>query len=112
MQDEVREKSVALTIKVDKAGGRLTAGLLKWAIRKYLAQAQNPKIHHGKQTVKQLVSQGAGVQNIVYFIFSQWNVAICRKIKLYNSYLDMRKRRTQGQQATASGAFLWAFLRI
>lgn len=23
---------------------------------------------------------------IVYFIFSQWNVAICRKIKLYNSY--------------------------
>ena len=34
MQDEVREKSVALTIKVDKAGGRLTAGLLKWAIRK------------------------------------------------------------------------------
>ena len=64
MQDEVREKSVALTIKVGKAGGRLTAGLLKWAIRKYLAQAQNPKIHHGKQTVKQLVSQGAGVQNI------------------------------------------------
>ena len=59
MQDEVREKSVALTIKVDKAGGRLTAGLLKWAIRKYLAQAQNPKIHHGKQTVKQLVSQRA-----------------------------------------------------
>ena len=51
MQDEVREKSVALTIKVGKAGGRLTAGLLKWAIRKYLAQAQNPKIHHGKQTV-------------------------------------------------------------
>lgn len=49
---------------------------------------------------------------IVYFIFSQWNVAICRKIKLYNSYLDMRKRRTQGQQAAASGAFLWAFLRI
>ena len=37
---------------------------------------------------------------------------ICRKIKLYNSYLDMRKRRTQGQQAAASGAFLWAFLRI
>jgi len=44
------------------AGNR--TGLLKWAIRKYLAQAQNPKIHHGKQTVKQLVSQGAGVQNI------------------------------------------------
>ncbi len=30
MQDEVRDKSVALTIKVGKTGGRLTAGLLKW----------------------------------------------------------------------------------
>lgn len=64
MQDEVREKSVALTIKVGKTGGRLTASLLKWAVREYLAQSQNPKTHHGKQTVKQLVRQGAGVQNI------------------------------------------------
>ena len=64
MQDEVRDKSVALVIKVGKTGGKLTASLLKWAIRKYLAQAQNPKIHHGRQTVKQLVRQGAGVQNI------------------------------------------------
>ena len=64
MQDEVRDKSVALAIKVGKTGGRLTADMLKWAIRKYMAQSQNPKIHHGKQTVKQLVSQGHGVQNI------------------------------------------------
>ena len=64
MQDEVRDKSVALAIKVGKAGGRLTADLLKWAMRKYMAHSQNPKIHHGKQTVKQLVGQGAGVKNI------------------------------------------------
>ena len=64
MQDEVREKSVALTIKVGKTGGKLTADLLKWAIRRYMEQSRNPKIHHGKQTVKQLVRQGAGVQNI------------------------------------------------
>ncbi len=64
MQDEIRDKSVALTIKVGKTGGRLTADLLKWAMRKYLSQSQNPKIHHGKQTVKQLVRQGAGVQSI------------------------------------------------
>lgn len=64
MQDEVREKSVALAIKVGKAGGKLTADLLKWAIRKYMAQAHNPKVHHGKQTVRQLVRQGQGVQNI------------------------------------------------
>lgn len=64
MQDEVRDKSVALAIKVGKTGGKMTADLLKWAMRKYMTQAQNPKIHHGKQTVKQLVKQGQGVQNI------------------------------------------------
>ena len=64
MQDEVRDKSVALTIRVGKTGGKLTADMLKWAIRRYLDQSRNPKVHHGKQTVKQLVRQGAGVQNI------------------------------------------------
>ena len=64
MQDEVRDKSVALAIRVGKTGGKLTADLLKWAIKKYMTQAHNPKIHHGKQTVKQLVKQGQGVQNI------------------------------------------------
>ena len=64
MQDEVRDKSVALVIQVGKTGGKLTADLLKWAMRRYLERAKNPKIHHGRQTVKQLVKQGAGVQNI------------------------------------------------
>ena len=64
MQDEVRDKSVALVIRVGKTGGRLTAGLLKWAMRRYLEQSRKPQVHQGKQTVKQLVKQGAGVQNI------------------------------------------------
>lgn len=62
MQDEARDKSVALVIKVSKNGGRLTAELLKWAIRQYQKQAEGQK--HGKQSVKSLVRQGAGVQNI------------------------------------------------
>jgi len=64
MQEEVRDKSVALVINVGKNGGRMTASLLKWAMRRYLEQSRNPHFHHGKQTVKQLVGQGAGVQNI------------------------------------------------
>ena len=52
MQDEVRDKSVALVIQVGKTGGKLTADLLKWAMRRYLERAKNPKIHHGRQTVK------------------------------------------------------------
>ena len=64
MQDEVREKSVALVIRTGKNGGRLTADLLKWAIRRYQEQSRNPKVHHGKQTVRQLIKQDAGAQNL------------------------------------------------
>ena len=64
MQDEVRDKSVALAIRVGKTGGRLTADLLKYAIRRYMADSKKQKVSHGKQTVRQLVGQGAGVQNI------------------------------------------------
>lgn len=62
MQDEVRDKSVALVVRMGKNGGKLTADLLKWAIRQYQRQANEP--HHGKQSVKSLVGQGDGVQNI------------------------------------------------
>ena len=64
MQDEVRDKSVAFVISIGKTGGRLTADLLRAAMRRYLEQSRHPQAHHGKQTVKQLVEQGAGVQNI------------------------------------------------
>ncbi len=63
-QDEIRERSVALAIKVGKTGGKLTADLLKWALRQYLKQRGDPNVHHGRQTVKQLVRQNAGVQSI------------------------------------------------
>lgn len=62
MQDEVRDKSVALVLKVGKGGARLTAEMLKWAIHEYQKQANESQ--HGKQSVKQLIKQGAGVQNI------------------------------------------------
>ena len=64
MQDEVREKSVAFVIRVGKTGGKLTASMLKYAIEQYLKQQRNPRAPHGKQSVKSLVRQGTGVQNI------------------------------------------------
>ena len=64
MQDEVREKSVAFVIRVGKTGGKLTASMLKYAIEQYLKQQRNPRAPHGKQSVKSLVKQGVGVQNI------------------------------------------------
>ena len=61
MQEEIREKSVALVIRVGRTGVKLTEEALKWAIRKYMGQG---KAVHGKQSVKELVGQGAGVQSI------------------------------------------------
>lgn len=64
MQDEIREKSVAFVVKCEK----MTIDLLKWTIQNYLRQLEkqksNTKVPHGKQSVKQLVGQGAGVANI------------------------------------------------
>lgn len=55
MQDEVREKSVALVIRAGKAGGKLTEEMLKKAIQGYLRHKNAPV--HGKQSVKSLLAQ-------------------------------------------------------
>jgi len=62
MQEEVQQKSVALIIKVGTNGGKLTAKVLKWAIRQHMQHRKS--VPQGKQTVKQLVRQNAGVKNI------------------------------------------------
>ena len=64
MQEEIENKAVALNIKAAK----LTTDVLKAAVSKALAemekQRKTPKIYKGKQSVKHLVRQGAGVSNI------------------------------------------------
>lgn len=64
MQEEVENKSVALSIKATK----LTTNVLKAALLKALAEMEkkqkSPKVYKGKQSVKHLVRQGAGVSNI------------------------------------------------
>jgi len=64
LQEEVENKSVAISIKATK----LTANVLKAALLKALAEMEkkqkNPKVYKGKQSVKHLVRQGAGVSNI------------------------------------------------
>jgi hypothetical protein len=69
LQEEVENRSVTLIISTSK----LTARVLKEAISKYMAHQKGKKsvndhsasvVPHGKQTVKQLVGQNAGVSNI------------------------------------------------
>lgn len=62
MQDEINERTVALYIKT----GKLTAAMLQQAMKALLKEGkgQLTKAPHGKQTLKQLTKQNAGVSNI------------------------------------------------
>ena len=71
MQEEVENRTLTLVV----SGTKFTGRLMKTAISKYMAYCKDrkiqkqrsrgsPIIHHGKQTVKQLVSQNQGVSNI------------------------------------------------
>ena len=64
MQEEVENRTVALVI----SGTKLTARSLKAAILKYLAwrkdKKNHPEIPQGKQSLKDLAKQNAGMTNI------------------------------------------------
>ena len=66
MQEDVEMRSVTLVIK----GVKITAHSLKAAFRKFLNEMkkmvnnQKESVPHGKQTVKQLAEQNAGMTNI------------------------------------------------
>ncbi len=62
MQEEVTGKSVALII--DSA--KMSEQVLEKTLQKFLEAQKNksPKIHRGKQTLKQLAGQNAGLANI------------------------------------------------
>ena len=60
MQEEVTGKSVALII----SSAKMTEQVLEKAIRAYLDRKKQPKIYRGKQTLKQLAGQNAGLANI------------------------------------------------
>lgn len=62
MQEEVTGKSVALIVD----GARMSEQVLEKAINAYLDARKNkqPKIYHGKLSLKQLARQNAGLANI------------------------------------------------
>ena len=92
MQDEINEKVVALSVK----GAKLTAEMLQKAIKAMLAQAkkQQEKQPHGKQTLKQLMKQNAGVSSIE---ITDSNIkAFESTAKKYN--IDFSLKKVKGEQ--------------
>lgn len=62
MQEEVDQKTIALSMKA----GKLTAQVLQAALKKYLQHRAKGKttLHHGQQSLKQLKKHGAALSNI------------------------------------------------
>ena len=61
MQEEVTQKTIALVFK----SSRLTADVLKKAMKMYLEhRKQGKQMPHGKISVKELVGQGMGASSI------------------------------------------------
>lgn len=62
MQEQINEKTVALTVRSTKLTGRLLAKALNAVLHKMKRARDAPP--HGKQTLKQLAKQNAGLSNI------------------------------------------------
>lgn len=64
IQEDVNQKTVALTISTTKLTGRVLARAMSLYLRHIKSKQQNPKLHHGKQTLKQLMKYNAALSNI------------------------------------------------
>ena len=93
MQEEVTGKSVALIVD----GARMSEQVLEKAINAYLDTRKNkqPKIYHGKQSLKQLARQNAGLANIE---ITEKNIkAFTQVAKKYHVDFSLKKDTTVEQ---------------
>lgn len=64
MQEEITQKIIALSVQTGKGATRLSAAALQKAVKLFLEEYQKHKTPSGKQTLKQLARQNAGISNI------------------------------------------------
>ena len=88
MQEEVTQGAVTLIVN----GSKLTEQAFETAVKKFLEEVQKsrqPKIYRGKQTLKQLAGQNAGLSNIE---ISDKNIkAFSRVAKKYHVDFALKK---------------------
>lgn len=90
MQEEVTQKTIALSIKTAK----LTGEVLQAAIKKYLEARSKgkTKLHHGEQSLRQLKKHGASLSNIE---ITDENIGAFKPCaKRYGVDFTLRKDRT------------------
>ena len=93
MQEEITGKAVALIVD----GTKMSEQMLEKALQKFLEAQKNksPKMHRGKQTLKQLAGQNAGLANIE---ISDRNIkAFTHVAKKYHVDFALKKETTAEQ---------------
>ena len=64
MQEEITQRTVALSVEAGKLTARLLQQAMKKALEEMEKQKKNPQLRHGKQTLRQLMRHNVGVSNI------------------------------------------------
>lgn len=64
MQEDIENRTVTLMINSAKFTGRTLKNAIAKLLRHMKDQSHKEVVHHGKQTVKQLIGQDQGVSNI------------------------------------------------
>lgn len=90
MQEEVTQKTIALSMKT----GKLTAQVLQAALKKYLQHRAKSKntLHHSQQSLKQLKKHGVALSNIE---ITEANIGVFKPCaKKYGMDFTLRKDKT------------------
>ena len=90
MQEEVTQKTIALSMKT----GKLTAQVLQAALKKYLQHRAKSKntLHHGQLSLKLLKKHGVALCNIE---ITEANIGACKPCaKKYGVDFTLRKDKT------------------
>lgn len=90
MQEEVTQKTIALSMKT----GKLTAQVLQAALKKYLQYRAKSKntLHHSQQSLKQLKKHGVALSNIE---ITEANIGAFKPCaKKYGMDFTLRKDKT------------------
>lgn len=64
MQEEVDRQTIGIAVSTAKMTGRVLAKALNMYLQHQKDKSKNPKMYHGKQTIRQLMKQNAALSNI------------------------------------------------
>jgi len=94
LQEEITQKVIALSFRAGKGAGKLTAAALQKGIKKFLETYRKIRTPQGKQTIRQLMKQNAGVSTIE---ISNDNIkAFESTAKKYN--IDFSLKKVKGEK--------------